>query len=91
MSYNSVSTVIALIPGIAITVLLLFGNPERVIEIIKRKSILTILALFCAVQVVMHIFHYPVVYKLVASMSMTTLITILYILEIGWPVLRLLR
>jgi hypothetical protein len=91
MSYNSASTVIALIPGIAITVLLLFGNAERVIEIIKRKSTLVILSLFCAVQVVMHILHYPLVYKFLASMSITTLITILYMLEILWPVVRLLR
>jgi hypothetical protein len=91
MSYNSVSTIIALIPGITITALFLFGNSERVTEIIKRKSTLTILSLFCALQIIMHVLHYPLVYKLLASISVTTAITILYVLEAAWPLVRLLR
>jgi hypothetical protein len=91
MSYNSVSTIIALIPGITITALFLFGNSGRVTELIKRKSSLAILALFCAIQIILHVLHSPLVYKFLASISVTTAITILYVLKVAWPLVRLLR
>jgi len=91
MSYNSVSTIIALIPGITITALFLFGNSGRVTELIKRKSTLAILALFCAIQIISHVLHSPLVYKFLASISVTTAITILYVLKVAWPLVRLLR
>ena len=42
MSYNSLSTIFALIPGIAITFLFLFGKAEHASDVIKKKATLII-------------------------------------------------
>jgi hypothetical protein len=89
VSYNSLSTIIALIPAIAITLLFMFGKAERVVEIISRKSTLLLLVAFCGVQIIMHVLHSPLVYRLLASISVLIVPVIIYAFEAGWP-LRLL-
>jgi hypothetical protein len=55
VSYSSLSTIIALIPAIAITLLFLFGKAERVAAIISRKSTLLLLRLIPLSQVYQHL------------------------------------
>ena len=69
----------------------MFGKHERVMEIVKRRSTLMILSIFCALQIFLHILHYPLLYKLLASVSVTTWITIIYVFEVAWPILRFAR
>jgi hypothetical protein len=91
MSYNSLSTILALIPAVPITLMFIFGNHEQVIGIIKRRSTMIILFLFCALQIFLHLLHYPLWAKLLASVSVTTWITIIYVFEFAWPLLRFAR
>jgi hypothetical protein len=89
VSYNSLSTIIALIPAITITILVMFGKAERVVAIIRRKSTLLLLVAFCGVQIFMCVLHSPLVYRFLTSISVSILIVIFYAFEAGWP-LRLL-
>jgi hypothetical protein len=91
VSYNSLSTIIALIPAIAITMLCLFGKAERVTEIIRRRSTLLLLAAFCGLQIMMHLLHSPLVWRFLASVSISTWFVIVYALEFGLPLLRFVR
>lgn len=91
MSYSSLSTIIALIPAIAVTLLFVFGKAERVAAIISRKSTLLLLVAFCGVQIIMHLLHSPLVYRFLVSISASTWIMIIYAFDVGWPLLRYLR
>lgn len=91
MSYSSLSTIIALIPAIAITLLFLFGKAERVAVIMSRKSTLLLLVTFCGVQIIMHLLHSQLVYRFLVSISASTWIMIIYAFDVGWPLLRYLR